>query len=64
MEGFKGAFTPFLLYTGTNPFEEAAMLIIEKVDTSNKAQVKRFVEFPYQLYKNAIHALQSVGAQP
>ncbi len=40
------------------------MLIIEKVDTSNKAQVKRFVEFPYQLYKNAIHALQSVGAQP
>jgi hypothetical protein len=28
------------------------MLIIEKVDTNNKAQVKRFVEFPYKLYKN------------
>jgi len=27
------------------------MLIIEKVDTSNKAQVKRFVDLPYQLYK-------------
>jgi hypothetical protein len=28
------------------------MLTIEKVDTSNKDQVKRFVEFPYQLYKD------------
>jgi hypothetical protein len=28
------------------------MLTIEKVDTSNKKQVKRFVEFPYQLYKD------------
>ena len=28
------------------------MLAIEKVDTGNKAQVKRFVEFPYQLYKD------------
>ena len=28
------------------------MLTIEKVDTDNKSQVKRFVEFYYQLYKN------------
>lgn len=28
------------------------MLTIEKVDTSNKDQVRRFVEFPYQLYKD------------
>lgn len=28
------------------------MLTIEKVDTSNKDQVKRFVELPYQLYKD------------
>lgn len=28
------------------------MLSIEKVDTSNKDQVKRFVEFPYHLYKD------------
>jgi phage anti-repressor protein len=28
------------------------MLIIEKVDTSNKKQVKRFVEFPYKHYAN------------
>ena len=28
------------------------MLSIEKVDTNNKSQVKRFVEFPYQLYKD------------
>jgi hypothetical protein len=28
------------------------MLTIEKVDTDNKAQVKRFVELPYQLYKD------------
>ena len=28
------------------------MLAIEKVDTDNKSQVKRFVEFYYQLYKN------------
>ena len=27
------------------------MLIIEKVDTSNKAQVKRFVDLAYLLYK-------------
>lgn len=27
------------------------MLTIEKIDTSNKAQVKRFVEFYYELYK-------------
>ena len=26
------------------------MLTIEKVDTNNKAQVKQFVEYPYQLY--------------
>ena len=28
------------------------MLIIEKVDTDNKEQVKRFVELPYRLYKD------------
>src|ERR1051325_9602240 len=28
------------------------MLNIEKVDTGNKQQVKRFVEFPYRLYKD------------
>ncbi|MFZ5856501.1 MAG: GNAT family N-acetyltransferase [Chloroflexota bacterium] len=28
------------------------MLTIEKVDTSNKDQVRRFVELPYQLYKD------------
>ena len=28
------------------------MLAIEKVDTSNKNQVKRFVEFPYPFYKD------------
>jgi hypothetical protein len=30
------------------------MLTIEKVDTDNKAQVKRFVELPYQLYKDCL----------
>jgi hypothetical protein len=28
------------------------MLQIEKVDTNNKSQVRRFVEFPYRLYKD------------
>ncbi|MEI7845334.1 MAG: hypothetical protein WCK35_05990 [Chloroflexota bacterium] len=28
------------------------MLIIEKIDTENKTQVKRFVRLPYRLYKN------------
>jgi GNAT superfamily N-acetyltransferase len=28
------------------------MLIIEKVDTNNKTQVKRFVDLPYRLYEN------------
>jgi hypothetical protein len=28
------------------------MLIVEKVDTENKAQVKEFVELPYRLYKD------------
>jgi len=28
------------------------MLSIEKIDTNNKVQVKRFVEFPYRLYKD------------
>ena len=28
------------------------MLTIEKIDTNDKDQVKRFVEFPYQLYKD------------
>jgi hypothetical protein len=30
------------------------MLTIEKVDTNNKAQVKRFVEVPYRLYKDCL----------
>lgn len=30
------------------------MLTIEEVDTDNKAQVKRFVELPYKLYKNCV----------
>ena len=29
------------------------MLTIEKVNTDNKAQVKRFVELPYRLYKDS-----------
>lgn len=29
------------------------MLAIEKIDTEDKAQVKQFAEFPYQLYKDA-----------
>ncbi len=29
------------------------MLAIEKIDTNNKAQVKRFVELPYKLYKDS-----------
>ena len=28
------------------------MLTIEKVDTYNSVQVKRFVELPYKLYKD------------
>ena len=28
------------------------MVGIEKVDTSNKAQVRRFVELPYRIYKD------------
>ena len=28
------------------------MVAIEKVDTDNKSQVKRFVELPYRLYKD------------
>ena len=30
------------------------MLIIEKVDTDNKKQVKRFVELPYRIYANCL----------
>ncbi len=30
------------------------MLIIEKVDTDNKKQVKRFVELPYRIYVNCL----------
>jgi len=33
---------------------EPSMLEIEKVDTENKAQVKRFVELPYRLYKDCL----------
>ena len=29
------------------------MILIEKVDTGNKAAVKRFVELPYRLYENS-----------
>jgi len=28
------------------------MLVVEKIDTNNRSQVKRFVEFPYKLYKD------------
>jgi hypothetical protein len=28
------------------------MLSIEKIDTGNKIQVKRFVDLPYRLYKD------------
>ncbi|HEX5808289.1 MAG TPA: hypothetical protein VFY25_06445, partial [Anaerolineales bacterium] len=28
------------------------MLVIEKVDTNNKVQAKRFVELPYRLYRD------------
>src|SRR5512133_277140 len=28
------------------------MLIIEKIDPANKAQVKRFVQLPYRIYKD------------
>ena len=28
------------------------MLTIEEVDTDNRAQVKRFVELPYRLYRD------------
>jgi GNAT superfamily N-acetyltransferase len=31
---------------------EAAMLVIEKVDTRNRKQVSRFLNFPFQLYEN------------
>ena len=30
------------------------MLNIEKVDTDNKKQVKRFVELPYRIYANCL----------
>ena len=30
------------------------MVIIQQVDTSNKKQVKQFVQFPYQLYKDCV----------
>jgi hypothetical protein len=33
------------------PLKELFMLTIEKVDTDNKSQVKRFVQFYYDLYK-------------
>ena len=29
------------------------MIKIDKIDTDNKSQVKRFVEFPYKLYKDS-----------
>ena len=28
------------------------MLTVEKIDTSNKVQVKKFVDLPYSLYKD------------
>jgi hypothetical protein len=31
------------------------MLTVEKVDTNDKAQVKRFVDLPYRLYKDSPH---------
>ena len=32
--------------------QEWSMLTIEKVDTENKSQVKRFVQYYYDLYKD------------
>jgi GNAT superfamily N-acetyltransferase len=32
--------------------QESCMLSIEKIDTNNKTQVKRFVDLPYQLYRD------------
>src|SRR5690349_846938 len=34
------------------PSQEFEMLTVEKIDTDNKTQVKRFVELPYKLYKD------------
>jgi hypothetical protein len=41
-----------LLYFETNIYIGAAMITIEKVDTDNKDQVRRFVELPYKIYKD------------
>src|SRR5690349_9862907 len=40
----------FLRVSGIYSWMEARMLTIEKVDTENKKQVKRFVELPYRIY--------------
>jgi hypothetical protein len=32
--------------------QESTMLIIEKIDTDNKAQVRRFVELPHRIYQD------------
>jgi hypothetical protein len=40
------------LYKHSFLAEEILMLIIEKIDTEDKSQVKRFVQFYYDLYKN------------
>ena len=45
--------TVILLYTVSifGTVQGISMLVIEKVDTENRSQVKRFVEFYYELYK-------------
>src|SRR5512134_2813252 len=42
----------FILTKYPGPLAGVSMLTIEKVDTKNKTQVKRFVEFPYWLYRD------------
>jgi hypothetical protein len=50
----QGKSVTMVLYfaVGIQSFKELSMIAIEKVDTNNKSQVKRFVQFYYDLYKN------------
>jgi hypothetical protein len=48
----KYGFVCCILRQHASTAEEHPMLTVEKVDTNNKIQVKHFVEFPYQLYKD------------
>src|SRR6185503_17377742 len=42
----------YILLQQPDPSQEYFMLRIEKIDTDNKAQVKKFVELAYNLYKD------------